>query len=594
MILVPTDRLSRETYRRRMTALKDEYTSSWLQHHKELAEHFSPRRMRYATHQRNRGDKRHQKIINYTPVKASRTFKGGLSYVQTSSSRPWFRIGPPDPRLGRSQSVRTWCYETQEVMRQVIASSNAYNSFPTVFGDMGIFGNGCMWVDEQQQKYLRTYAFAPGSYYCANDPELRVCAVYREPTMTVDQVVRSFHPNRISRQVIDSYKNGHRNQVVEVSHCVEPNPDIDPTHPYLRFPWLSFWWESSTEDRGDSFLRIRGYEEQPFMVPRWSTTDDDVYGTENPGQDALGDAKALQLLERNKAFSIDKIVEPPMKGPSSLLARRLSLLPGSFTAVDSVGGTQTLEPSMKVDPQALPAMEQSAQAHEKRINEAFFVDLWLMLTMDTRQQPMTAREVMERHEEKLQMLGPMAERLRDELLDPFIDRVFGICWRRGLIGEPPPELRGQPLKVEYISMVSVAQKAVGIAGLERLIAFASNAAVAATNGGDPDAAKRVLRKVDWYEIMDQFADMSGIPPNVVLSDADVEELERADAEAAQAQSRGQAALAAAQGAKDLAGAKLGDDNLMRRILEAASSGRLSQIPGMPAGLAQAAGGGAEA
>ena len=47
----------------------------------------------------------------------------------------------------------------------------------------------------------------------------------------------------------------------------------------------------------------------------------------------------------------------------------------------------------------------------------------------------SATEIVERREEKMVMLGPVLERLHDELLDPLIGRVFQIIARAGQI--PP-------------------------------------------------------------------------------------------------------------------------------------------------------------
>jgi len=52
---------------------------------------------------------------------------------------------------------------------------------------------------------------------------------------------------------------------------------------------------------------------------------------------------------------------------------------------------------------------------ENRIERSFYVDLFLMLANSDRRQ-ITAREIEERHEEKMLMLGPVLQRLNDELL----------------------------------------------------------------------------------------------------------------------------------------------------------------------------------
>ena len=80
----------------------------------------------------------------------------------------------------------------------------------------------------------------------------------------------------------------------------------------------------------------------------------------------------------------------------------------------------------------------------QRINGSFYADLFLMLAnaTDTR---MTATEVAERHEEKLLMLGPVLERLHNELLDPLIDITFNRMIENNLIPPAPPELQGMEL-----------------------------------------------------------------------------------------------------------------------------------------------------
>ena len=86
---------------------------------------------------------------------------------------------------------------------------------------------------------------------------------------------------------------------------------------------------------------------------------------------------------------------------------------------------------------------------------------------------MTAREVSERNAEKMLMLGPVLDRLRSELFQPLIERVYGIMDRAGKIAFPPPELAGQPIKVEFISILAQAQKQAGLSAIDQLRARAS-------------------------------------------------------------------------------------------------------------------------
>ncbi len=72
----------------------------------------------------------------------------------------------------------------------------------------------------------------------------------------------------------------------------------------------------------------------------------------------------------------------------------------------------------------------------------------------------TATEVAERRDEKLVMLGPVLERLHDDLLEPLIGRVFQIMARVGQIPPPPsPMLDGMRLQPEYVSPMAALQAA---------------------------------------------------------------------------------------------------------------------------------------
>jgi hypothetical protein len=196
---------------------------------------------------------------------------------------------------------------------------------------------------------------------------------------------------------------------------------------------------------------------------------------------------------------------------------------------------------------------------EGRIRRTFFEDLMLMLARGENSQ-MTAREVEERHQEKLLVLGPMMEQQNDDLFDPLIDRVFNIMLRRGLFPEPPEELQGQPLRVEYVSIMAQAQKLIGVAGIERFIGFVGNLA-----GIKPEA----LDKVDIDQAIDEYGEMTGVPSKILVPDEEVLEIRRVRAEAQQAQQAAAAMPAVSQGAqaaKALSETNVTEVNALTRLL----------------------------
>jgi len=159
-----------------------------------------------------------------------------------------------------------------------------------------------------------------------------------------------------------------------------------------------------------------------------------------------------------------------------------------------------------------------------------------MISQDNRATPATATEIAERHEEKLLMLGPVLERLHNEMLSPKIDLTFARIVEAGLLPPPPPELQGVELNVEFVSTLAQAQRAVGVQSIDRLLGT-----IGAVAQFKPD----VLDKIDGDQIIDMYSDMLGVDPSIIVGDARVAIIRADRAEQQQQQQALQTAAAAA-------------------------------------------------
>lgn len=546
----------RQRHLQRYQALKNE-RATWEPLWRDVSEHILPGHARFTTADRNRGTRRGASIINSSPRRSSRTLAAGMMAGITSPARPWFRLTTPDASLAEYGPVRGWLYVVEERMRLAYARSNTYNALHATYKNLGGFGTAAFFLEEDTQDALRSYVLTTGQYCLANSPRLQVDTVYRETGFTVAQMVERFGEKACSPRVREAFKSGRLDTWVDVLHVVEPNTAVRPG---MLGPggkrWTSLWLELAGDEQ-TGVLRVSGYAEFPVLAPRWDVVGEDVYGY-GPGMDAIGDCKGLQFLEKRKAQAFDKVVNPPMVGPAALMNQRASILAGDVTYVDVPQGGQRFEPAMTVHPGALPEFRQAIAEHAQRVDQDFFADLWLMLAQSDNPQ-MTATEVAERHEEKMLQLGPVLERLNGELLDPLIDRTFSILLRNNQFPPPPEELQGQPLKVEYISILAQAQRMLGIAGMERMVGFVGTLAKA-----DPT----VLDKVDLDQAVDVYADMVGVPPSVVRSDEVVAQL-RAGRRQAEAQAQQMAqAQAVAESAQKLSQTDMAGDNALTRMVQA--------------------------
>jgi hypothetical protein len=296
-----------------------------------------------------------------------------------------------------------------------------------------------------------------------------------------------------------------------VLHYVTPRKDRDTTkRDALNMRFSSTYFEAGGSD--DKLLGEGGFRVFRAIAPRWAISSSaDVYG-DGPGVEAIGDVKQLQHEQLRKAQGIDYQTMPPTQIPTSAKNRGIDLMPGGQSYVDTSGPAGGIRTAFEVNLDLSALLEDIRDVRE-RINSTFYVDLFLMLANDTRSN-VTAREIAERHEEKLLMLGPTLERLHGEALAPLIDLTFDDIMAAGLVGPPPPELSEQNLKVEFVSTLAQAQKAVGLGSLDRLLNT-----VGAIAAGKQDPS--VWDKVDTDQVVDKYADMLGVDPSIIVSDDDV-------------------------------------------------------------------------
>lgn len=526
--------------------------SSFISHYRDLADYILPRRPQFTVTDTNRGDRRNQKIVNSTATLSARTTRSGMMSGITNPSRPWFRLTTADPDLAEISAVKVWLHVVSDRMTTVFLRSNLYNILPVIYGDLSVFATAAMGVEEDLSgDVMRFNAFPIGSYYIANNDKLEVRTFFREFRLTVRQIVEKFEWDNISSHVQNYYNRKQLDTWVDVCHVITTNIDYDPKKIDSK-QYASVYYETGGQGssanymgKEDKLLKESGYSYFPVLCPRWETTGEDVYGTECPGMVALGDVKALQLMEKRYAQALEKKINPPMIAPSFMKSNKVTILPSDITYVDEREGMKGFRPAHEVNLN-LTELDAKILSHEERIRRCFFEDLFLMLA-NTDRREITAREIDERHEEKLLALGPVLEQLNQDLLDPLIDITFTIMNNQGLIPEAPPELQGQPLKVEYISLMAQAQKLVGVGGVEKFAGFVGSLMAATQN---PD----ILDKVDYDQMIDVYGELSGINPSIVRSDDAVAEIRGQRQKAMAAKAKMEAMANMATMAKDLAGA----------------------------------------
>lgn len=526
-------------HRRRLEELK-KVRQPWESTWQSLADFIEPTRLRLTN--KDEGATSRAKIIDSTGTFALRTLQSGMHSGLTSPARPWFRLTTYDPDMKDFAPVKTWLSQAEMRMREVFQSSNLYTAFHTGYGDLGQFGQSVAIMSEDDKDVINLNSMIHGRCWIARDHKGRITTLYRQFRWSVARIVGYFGLDAVrasSRTIADAYDQAKYDHIYDVFHAIEPRLNRD--HNKLdksNKPFLSNYWVDASHGAGENvMLKESGFDENPLIGPAWELVGEDHYAI-SPGMVAIGDVKMLQMEQQRKLEAIDKLVRPPMTGPTSMRNNPASLLPGALTLVDDPTG-KGYRPAMEVQLR-LAELAQDIRDTQERIRQAFYADLFLMLSNMEGVQPRNNLEIAERKEEKLLALGPVLENIYNGQLEPVIDRTFAILQRRGEIPPPPSEIQGKDLKIEYISMLAQAQKAVATGALERGVGF-----IGQLSAVKPD----ILDKLDADEAIDHYWDMLGAPPSALVPDDEVQKMRAARQQKQQMAENAQMAAVMAPAAK---------------------------------------------
>lgn len=490
-----------------------------------LADHFLPTRCRLnpQVDAAEEGPMLNRGLVDATGILAMRTLAAGLQGGLTSPARPWFRLSLDDADLARSRPGQAWLDEVANRMRTVFQRSNFYNAMHTMYGELGTFGTAFVFELADPQHGFRFIPLCAGEYALDCDAARRVDTVFRRSAMTLRQIVQAFGPSALPETLREAARRNpeERRNVIQAVY-----PRENTQHGLAdasRMPVASVYWLEG-RDGNRHALKVSGFRSFPGFGPRWDVAGNDVYGR-SPAMDALPDCRMLQQMGVTTLKAIHKAVDPPMSVAAGLRSVGLDLTPGGVNYVDSAPGQspQAATPLLQINPD-LATARKAMESVQDQIRKGLYNDLFKLI-LDGRS-GVTASEIAAREEEKLVLVGPVLERLHDELFIPLMDRTFECMRELDMLPPCPPELAGRRLRVEFVSLLAQAQKLVGINAADQYMALTLKAS---------SAWPEALDTLNVDHLLDNYAESLGLPVSLTRPPEERQQLRAARADAAQTQ-----------------------------------------------------------
>jgi hypothetical protein len=505
----------------------------WEDMWQQIADHMVGRRD-FSTI-RTPGDRRMGNIHDITALLSGELLAGALHSLMTNSASKWFRLGVEDPDLANHPDVRLWTDQIAEpqMYNAINRPEAGFNpQMHEVYFNLTLFCTAAVSIDEELGRGAVFSSRPLMEIFIAEDPYGRIDTVFRNARMTARQA-KTRWGEKAPKKALELVTKDKPEEKIDVLQAIRPNLDqklgrLDHT----GMPWSSFYIDSAEKTMIDE----GGFWELPIMVARWSKDAGERYGR-GPGITALADAKMLNAMWKTIIKGAQKMVDPPLLMDNDGVITQLKTSPGSVNIQEATSLRENSvrplvtggRPDLGID---------LVNRKQQNIQSAFHSEVLPLFNSPY----MTATQVLELVQQSQRFLSPILGRLQSELLEPMIQRIFGIELRAGRLDPIPEILAGQNISVEYISPIARAQKASDVSSIIETFAVAAEMEAIAPGTADNLDSDAAIRSI---------ADAKGIPVSIVRDANLVAEIRERKQELAAEQRQKQELLETADAASKL-------------------------------------------
>ena len=481
----------------------------------EIAEYFQPDRANFRNDNAT-GEEGRENIFDSTPEDALDQFASQMLSLLTNPSLKWFLMdvaGADIDELGDEAKSFLDGAHKKMLSKFNDEETNFYTSVFEFYKDVIGFGSSPFLVEEDEDTTVR--------FSCALLSEIRFAENKRK---IVDTVARKWCPSaREISQMFDKYSE-------KVAKALEENPDGKFEIVHFVYPAKEYKGSHKLEDKNFAsvyyeretkfVLEEGGFHEMPYLVGRYSKRSGEVVGR-GLGAKALPEARVLNEMGRSMLIAGENQAQPTTLLPDDGFIGGFSNQGGSLNYYKSHSGSGIKDRVMTLDSNAdLNALQNLVADRRDQIRKIFLNDKIKQVDGPRKSVP----EVQAIQNEQYNILGPIIGRFQTDFLGPLIKRVFGIMLRAGEFGQPPEELDGLDIKIEYVSPISRAQKQVESDGLSQAINY-----LAPISEVDP----AVFRHFDFDFVARDTQQLFGFPLKYMKPVAQVEAEDEAAAQRAQ-------------------------------------------------------------
>lgn len=507
--------------------------------YQQVAERILPREnIFFRNGQIVQGEKRTEKIFDSAPELALGRCAAAIESIVTPRTQRYHMLAPMNRALKENRAVKIYCEQVNDVLfdARYAPAANFAGESGEHYTSLCAFGTGVTFLDEMLGSNLRYRCCHIAEVWFEENHQGVIDTVHRKFNYSARQAIKKFGERNVSPRIISANERN-PDEEFEFIHCVQPREEIEyGRKDYKGMKFASWYMETAARHINSE----GGYRTMPYLISRWITGPRETYGR-SPAITILAGIKMLNEMKKTVIRAAHLATDPPKLMLEDGALRAFSMRPGA----NNFGGLSDTGVPLVVPFESKARIDiglEMIQAEQRTINDAFLVTLFQILAEEPRE--MTATEVMERAQEKGQLLTPTMGRQETEYVGAMIPRELDILATAGQLPPMPDELieAGGLVRIEHTSPLNRWQRSADAVGFSRTIEALTP--VAAVN-------PKVMHIFNASKIGRGMADINGVPDSWMNSEEEEQAMNDQMDSAAQTQQLIDAAPAASGVIKDL-------------------------------------------
>lgn len=417
-----------------------------------LAVNFYPERANFTTW-RSPGDDYYSHLASSIPPLMRREFANFLSSGFRPAYQKYVSIHVENETLDNDDQVRAFLDLLRDILWRGAYDPKArfVRATKETDHDVATFGNGVIY----------------GSPNMARDAPLLKNVHLRDNVWTenadgeIDVDHRNWSPT--ARQLRERFGDAVSS---DVKKCYEKEPDktFECRHVVLperlyhyksekgrTFPFVSLYVERDSE----TVLEEVGVKYFPYVIPRWQTVSDSVFGLSMAASIALPDSRTIQAVVDTLREAGEKFVDPPLIAVADQIRGDIPVYAGGIVTIESDYDEKTgevLRP-LTQDKGGMPIGFEIADALRNDLRQAWFLN---QIQLPQPEREMTAFEFNQHMQQMIRSQVPVFEPFEHEYNAPLFELLFNIMKEHGAFpwDQMPDKLKGKEFKFKFKTPMS--------------------------------------------------------------------------------------------------------------------------------------------